>query len=85
MPHAARSGQAGVSAGDGGTAGPGGGRPVTRLRAPSPPGFIDSQISLQSGQTGNFSGARLGTQTLPHRATTGVPITIASVSLCLST
>ena len=46
---------------------------------------MDSQISLQSGQTGNFSGARLGTQTLPQRATTGVPITIASVSLSLGT
>src|SRR3954447_19768698 len=45
----------------------------------------DSQTSLHSGQTGNFSGARLGTQTLPHKATTGVPITIASVSLSLST
>ena len=33
----------------------------------------------------NFSGARVGTQTLPHRATTGVPITIASVSWSLST
>ena len=44
-----------------------------------------SQISLQSGHTGNFSGARLGTHTLPHRATTGVPITMASVSLSFST
>ena len=50
---------------------------------PSPPlpgSRIDSQISLHSGHTGKRPGLRLGTQTLPHRATTGVPITIASVS-----
>ena len=52
--------------------------------APSP-GSSDSQISWHSGQTGNRSGSRLGTQTLPHSATTGVPITIASVSLSFGT
>src|SRR5690606_26538586 len=41
----------------------------------SPPGGIDSQISLHSGQTGNRLGSRLGTQTFPHRATSGVPVT----------
>ena len=71
VPHAARSGQAGPS-------------DVTRSLSPES-SLNDSQISLHSGQTGNFSGARLGTQTLPHRATTGVPITIASVSLSFST
>ena len=50
-----------------------------------PPGFICSQMSLQSGHTGNFSGARDGTHTLPQSAMTGVPITIASVSLSLGT
>ena len=56
------------------------------VRPPSPPpGGMFSQMSLHSGQTGNFSGARLGTHTLPHSATTGVPITIASVSLSFST
>ena len=44
-----------------------------------------SQASLHSGQTGKRSGSRLGTQTLPHRATTGVPITMASVSLSFGT
>ena len=33
----------------------------------------------QSGQTGYFFGSRLGTQTLPHSATTGVPFTCAEV------
>ena len=47
--------------------------------------FIESKISLHSGQTGNFSGLREGTHTLPHRATTGVPLTIASVSFALGT
>ena len=46
---------------------------------------IFSQASLHSGQTGKRSGSRLGTQTLPHRATTGVPITMASVSFSLGT
>ena len=83
MPQAARSGQAGVERGGQGAASS---PPVTRSEPESlPPSLSDSQISLHSGQTGNFSGARLGTQTLPHRATTGVPITIASVSLSLST
>ena len=49
------------------------------------PDFMDSQTSLQSGHTGNFSGAREGTHTLPHSAITGVPMTIASVSLSLGT
>ena len=49
------------------------------------PGSSDSQISWHSGQTGNRSGSRLGTQTLPHSATTGVPNTIASVSLSFGT
>ena len=40
---------------------------------PEPPGFIDSQISLHSGQTGNLSGFFVGTQTLPHSAMTGAP------------
>ena len=44
-----------------------------------------AQISLHSGQTGKRSGSRLGTQTLPHSATTGVPITMASVSFSLGT
>ena len=44
--------------------------------SPSSPFGSDSQISLHSGHTGNFSGAREGTQTLPQRAMTGVPITI---------
>ena len=44
-----------------------------------------SQMSLHSGQTGNRCGSRLGTQTLPQSATTGVPITIASVSFSLGT
>ena len=61
-------------------------RPRRRpLPPPLSPGLSESQISLHSGQTGNFSGARLGTQTLPHRAMTGVPITIASVSLSFGT
>ena len=72
VPQAARSGQAGV-------------RFTPGRRLPALPGLSDSQISLHSGQTGNFSGARLGTQTLPQSATTGVPITIASVSLSFST
>ena len=38
-----------------------------------PPGFIDSQISLHSGQTGNFSGSRPGVHFLPHSARTGLP------------
>ena len=83
VPQAARSGQAGVSA-----IGLGVGLGPTRHLEPEPePGssLRDSQASLHSGQTGNFSGARLGTQTLPHSATTGVPITIASVSLSFST
>ena len=46
---------------------------------------MPSQMSLQSGQIGKRSGSRLGTQTLPHKATTGVPNTIASVSLSLGT
>ena len=33
----------------------------------------------QSGQTGYFFGSRLGTHTLPHSATTGVPFTWAEV------
>ena len=56
-----------------------------RLQSLSPPCGRPSQISLHSGQTGNRSGSRLGTHTLPHSATTGVPITIASVSLSLGT
>ena len=40
---------------------------------------------LALGADGYFSGSRLGTHTLPHSATTGVPITIASVSLSFST
>ena len=60
-----------------------GARPSNEV--PPPPGRIDCQISLHSGQTGNLSGLRLGTHTLPHSATTGVPITIASVSLFLAT
>ena len=51
----------------------------------SPPESSDSQISLHSGQTGKRSGSRLGTHTLPQSATTGVPITIASVSFSLGT
>ena len=53
--------------------------------SPGSPGLSDSQISWHSGHTGNFSGARLGTHTLPQSATTGVPITMASVSLSFST
>jgi hypothetical protein len=51
----------------------------------SSPGSRESQISLHSGHTGNRSGSRLGTHTLPQSATTGVPITMASVSLSLDT
>ena len=49
------------------------------------PGFSDSQISLQSGQTGNLSGFLVGTHTFPHSATTGVPLTMAAISLSLGT
>jgi hypothetical protein len=55
------------------SADPGSGRPVMRRRPSSFPGLSDSQISLHSGHTGNFSGARLGTQTLPHSADHGGP------------
>ena len=48
-----------------------------------PPSDNDSQTSLHSGQTGYFFGSRLGTHTFPHNATTGVPMTMASVSLSL--
>nr|AGC71625.1 hypothetical protein [uncultured bacterium A1Q1_fos_1053] len=53
--------------------------------SPSSPGSKLSHLSLHSGQTGNRCGSRLGTHTLPHNAMTGVPITIASVSLSLGT
>ena len=46
---------------------------------------MPSQISRHSGQTGNRSGSRLGTHTLPQSATTGVPITMASVSFSFGT
>ena len=46
---------------------------------------MESQISLHSGHTGYFSGLRDGTQILPHNATTGVPITMASVSFSRET
>jgi len=51
----------------------------------SSPDCMPSQISLHSGQTGNRSGSRLGTQTFPHKATTGVPITMASVNFSFGT
>src|SRR5690606_10818062 len=56
-----------------------------RQVSPSSPAFIFSQISLHRGQTWYFSGSRLGTQTLPHNAMTGVPLIMASVSLSLGT
>jgi len=37
------------------------------------------------GQTGYRLGSRLGTQTLPQSATTGVPVTALSTILSLST
>ena len=41
--------------------------------------FNPSYISLHVGQIGNFSGSREGTHFLPHKAVTGLPVTIASV------
>ncbi len=55
-----------------------------RPRRPPPSGILPN-ISLHCGQTGNRWGSRLGTHTLPHSATTGVPLTMASVSLSLAT
>jgi SnoaL-like domain len=51
----------------------------------SAPFLSDSQRSLHSGQTGYFCGSRLGTHTLPQSAITGVPSTIAAISLSLGT
>src|SRR5262249_61476977 len=51
----------------------------------SSPDGSDSYISLHSGQTGNFFGSRLGTQTFPHSALMGVPNTAASIISFLST
>ena len=42
-------------------------------------------MRLQSGHTGNRLGSRLGTQTLPQRAITGVPLTALSTILSRST
>ena len=42
-------------------------------------------MRLQSGQTGNFCGSRPGTQTLPHSAMTGVPVTALSTILSFLT
>ena len=41
--------------------------------SPSPPGVSPLKISLHTGHTGKRSGLRLGSQTLPHNATTGSP------------
>jgi hypothetical protein len=68
---------------EGWTEGPTGG-PGQSPSSP-PPGGRPSQISLHSGQTGYFSGSRLGTHTLPHNAMTGVPVTIASTSFSFGT
>lgn len=38
----------------------------------------ESNIFLQSGQIGNFPGSRPGTQTFPHKAITGLPVTALS-------
>lgn len=51
----------------------------------SPPADIDSKISLHSGHTGYFFGSRLGTQTLPQSAITGVPLTALSMILSFCT
>ena len=84
VPQAARSGQAGESAGQvGGVVAvrvtPG--SPLRRRRRAS----STPRSPCTPGRPGTSPGARLGTQTLPQSATTGVPITIASVSLSLST
>lgn len=42
-------------------------------------------MRLQSGHTGNRLGSRFGTQTLPHKAITGVPVTALSRILFFST
>src|SRR3954471_23915197 len=52
----------------------------SRMRPSGP----SSYRRWHSGQTGSFFGSRLGTQTLPQRATTGGPVTIASMILSLS-
>lgn len=46
---------------------------------------MDCQISLHSGHTGYLSGFREGTQTFPHRATTGVPVNLAFSSFFAGT
>ncbi len=44
-----------------------------------------SRILAHSGHTGYFDGSRLGTQTLPQRARTGTPSTVARVASALRT
>ena len=46
---------------------------------------IESRSSLQVGHTGYWEASRVGIHTLPHRATTGCPVTIEELALSLRT